>query len=151
MWADSLSAVVMPGARLDVQITDEGGVAGVREQLLTYLKSAGEEMSISDLLRLCDSDGMHLIDRGEFEHAMRRRFNYTGSDEVLVAIFDDCDHDNSGRIGYDELYRFIRGRPLDLHKRKNHEKLVRNLTLQPRPGMPQPVCPRAYEPRPIPL
>ena len=120
----------------DIRITDEGGVDGVREALLGVLTAAGQDMSISELLRLFDSDGMHLIDRGEFESAMRRRFGYDGSEEVLMEIFDECDRDGSGRIGYDELYRFVRGKDLGNHKKRNASSLTRNLTLQPKPGTP---------------
>ena len=57
-------------------------------------------MSISELLALFDSDGMHLIDRGEFESAMQRQLvRPSNSEEVLMEIFDECDRDGRDASG----------------------------------------------------
>ena len=110
-----------------------GSVEKVRSQLQELLASEAEELSVADVLRLFDSDGMHLIDWGEFENTMRSRFGYDGDAAVLRQIFEECDKDGSGRIGYDELYRFIRGKDIAKDQSKISDKIVRHLTLQPKP------------------
>ena len=151
-------------------------IESVRATLLKMLEKEAEDSSVADLLRLFDSDGMHLIDATEFETTMRQKFGYEGSATLLQQVFDEyntpaslkvnaqsklpslaslsaltlvhcartcmrclrthqlrCDKDKSGRIGYDELYRFVRGRELNRVQARLSDKLIRRLTLQPTP------------------
>jgi hypothetical protein len=126
----------MQDARAHTRIDGAGGVEAVRMQLKAILRAAGEEMSVSDLVLLFNSDGMHLFDSVHFESAMRRNFGYSGPEDVLKRVFDECDRDKSGRIGYDEIYRFIRGHELGKHRSNASSTLLRKLTLQPKPGTP---------------
>ena len=104
-------------------ITGEGGSEGVRAALQKILSKYGKEMGIQDLLRIFDRDGDgSLIDFGEFEIVMRKRFKYEGDTEVLRAVFTSCDKDGSGQIGVDELCESVRARvqnapPLPSHAR----------------------------------
>ena len=118
-------------------IDSTGGVEGVRQSLLKTLQSLGESMTVNELLSIFDQDGGALIEFHEFERTMRsERFGYEGDSETLRTVFDGCDNDKSGRIGFDELYRFIRGVPRSNDRSKKALQLVSQLTLQPKPGQP---------------
>ena len=82
----------------------------VRHQLQELLDASGGH--VIDLIKLFDIDaGMALtIDDVEFATAMRCHFGYRGSKLVLDEVFASLDTDGSGKIGFHELFEFLRGR-----------------------------------------
>jgi len=104
----------------------------VRAQLQELLKQSGA--CVADLVRLFDddADGKLLIDDMEFLKAMRTKFGFKGPSWVINEVFESLDTDQSGLIGFDELFEFIRGRP---HSLDNRRKRGRRATLEPPAGM----------------
>lgn len=77
---------------------------------------------VADIVKLFedggDSSGNAMISDVEFIHTMKREFGYRGPVNVLAELFNLCDTDKSGRIGFDELYELIRGQRHSLDHRK---------------------------------
>jgi hypothetical protein len=76
---------------------------------------------------LFDDDGGAelLIDDMEFHKAMRTKFGYRGMGHVITEVFNMLDTDGSGKIGFDELYEFVRGRRHSLDARNSKAKDLR--------------------------
>ena len=102
-------------------------VPTVRSELQDLLRESGAH--VIDVVKLFDRDaGSELsIDDVEFCDAIRTHFGYKGSKWVIDAVFQSLDSDDSGEIGYDELFEFVKGRrhPLD-----GRNKKVRNLRIE---------------------
>ena len=84
--------------------------AGVSMELRRLLQQSGA--LVGDLMPLFDTDANPLdisIDDMEFTRAMRNHFGYRGPQHVLTDVFRSMDTDDSGVIGFDELYEFIQG------------------------------------------
>jgi len=102
-------------------------VPTVREELQQLLRNSGAH--VIDVVKLFDRDvGSELsIDGVEFYDAIRTHFGYKGSKWVIDAVFQSLDSDDSGEIGYDELFEFVKGRRHQLDERN---KKVRNLRIE---------------------
>ena len=77
------------------------------------------------------ADQSNHLTREEFTGAFVAVLGYSGPAHVVDEIFGAIDNDDSGKIGFDELYEFIRGRRHSLDLRN---KRVRDLTIQPPKG-----------------
>lgn len=106
-------------------------VASVREELQTLLRESGGH--VADIVRLFDNDAQTalLIDDIEFVQTLRNKMGYKGPHHVLVEVFESIDTDKSGKIGFDELFEFVRGHRHSLDHRTKH---VGSMRLQPPPG-----------------
>lgn len=82
----------------------------VQQSMRALLLESGGH--VVDLMRRLDVDaGMAgLIDSVEFNRAMVNGFGFEGSLRVIDRVFESLDTDGSGKIGYDEMFEFIRGR-----------------------------------------
>ena len=103
-------------------------VKTIRLHLRERLRESGAH--VADLVQLFDEDadgGCLLIDDVEFITTMRKKFGYQGSNAVLDDVFRSLDTDHSGKIGFDELFEFVRGYRHSLDERN---KKVRALKLE---------------------
>ena len=103
-------------------------VVTLRNEMQQLLNQSGAH--VADVIQLFDRDsGMApSIDDVEFYTTLREQFGYKGSKWVIDAVFASLDTDQSGEIGYDELFEFLRGRRHPLDERN---KRVRDLRLEP--------------------
>ena len=108
-------------------------VAEVRANMKRLLNESGAQ--VIDILKQFDIDATreHLIDAMEFYDGMRTKFNYKGPLHVIDALFKELDEDNSGTVGFDELYEFVRGKRHSLDRRNAK---VREMSMQPPEGSP---------------
>ena len=85
---------------------------------------------VADLVKLfdIDADTTMTIDLMEFYNALRSRFGFKGNIFIVEAVFKGLDTDGSGKIGFDELFEFVRGRRHSLDRRS---KRVRGLCFKP--------------------
>lgn len=100
-------------------------VPSTRRELQDLLKRSGGH--VADLLRLFDSDvtSDNLVDDMEFVRAMRERCGFRGSMQTLLAVFASLDTDNSGSVGFDELFEFCRGKRHSLDERNRKSRAMR--------------------------
>jgi Ca2+-binding EF-hand superfamily protein len=84
-------------------------VAGVRAQLTALVDGSGA--SVADMMRLFDRDvsAEILIDDGEFLTAMRDHCGFKGNPLLLHDVFRSIDDNDSGQIGFNEMFEFLRG------------------------------------------
>ncbi len=103
----------------------------VRNELQDLLLKHGAH--VVDLVKIFDQDADTelQIDDVEFTSAMRNKLGYRGPAHVLYQVFASMDLDHSGKIGFDELFEFVRGRRHCLDKRTRR---VRAMKLEPPPG-----------------
>lgn len=104
----------------------------VRNELQNML--AKQDAHVVDLIKIfdVDADSNLEIDDMEFMAAMRNKLGYRGPAHVLAHVFASLDLDHSGKIGFDELFEFVRGKRHSLDKRVAR---VRAMQMEPPPGI----------------
>ena len=99
--------------------------------------------SVADLIELLNYDSMaassfdrhfYTLDEREFRRAMRERFRFSGSDEILHQAFSQIDTSASGRIDENELFIFMHGRPNYLGQMRSVESQLAGLKIVPSCG-----------------
>lgn len=82
--------------------------ASIRAELQNQLKESGSY--VSELMRVFELDTLQsVIDRDEFVNVFRMKLGFKGMAYVLKDCFRSMDFDNSGTIGYCEMYEFVSG------------------------------------------
>ena len=111
-------------------VLNSDNVAGIRKEMQEQLAQSGA--AVIDVIKVfdVDADRALLIDKMEFVRAMQTHFNYQGALDVLERLFSSLDLDASGKVGFDELYEFIRGKRHSLDARNMR---VKEMTLDPPP------------------
>ena len=102
----------------------------VRSELQALLLKSGG--NVVDLIKIFDQDADTelQIDDVEFATAMRN-IGYRGPPHVLSQLFASLDIDNDHKVGFNELFEFVRGRQHCLDER---QKTVRAMQLEPPHG-----------------
>lgn len=99
-------------------------VEDVQEEMRRLLRESGGQ--VADLIRRLDVDaGMAgQIDAIEFNRAMVNGFGFEGPLRVIDEVFASLDDDKSGKIGFDEMFEFVRGRRHSLDPRQTKMHLL---------------------------
>ena len=99
-------------------------VEQVRDEMRRLLQESGGQ--VADLLRRIDVDAgtAGLIDAIEFNRAMVHGFGFEGPLAVIDHVFASLDEDGSGKIGFDELFEFVRGKRHSLDPRNTRVSLL---------------------------
>lgn len=103
-------------------------VAEVCKNLQERIAACGAP--IVDIIKMFDVDATRTfqVDRMEFNSAMRNKFGFRGSNDLIDDVFTLLDTDGSGMVGFDELYEFVRGKRHSLDYR---HKRVHGMTAAP--------------------
>ena len=96
-------------------------VETVTAELRQLLRDSGGH--VADLIKIFDQDPdcALLIDDVEFFRTMRTKLGFRGLTRVLQDVFRMLDTDNSGAIGFDELFEFVRGRRHSLRRAQQED------------------------------
>ena len=100
-------------------------VETVTAELRQLLRDSGGH--VADLIKIFDQDPdcALLIDDVEFFRTMRTKLGFRGPTRVLQDVFRMLDTDNSGAIGFDELFEFVRGRRHSLDERNKKMRAMK--------------------------
>lgn len=116
-------------AKWKIRATEPEELVGELRDLLV-----GSGAHVGELIQLFDTDGggSDQVDEVEFMHTMKR-WGFRGLPSVLDDVFAVINMSRSGKIDYDELYEFVRGRRHSLDARARNMAIYR-LTVEVPPG-----------------